>query len=245
MTVVFSGNGMSLAVADMLGGNPAGADSLGFVFPVYGWRIPKILRRRIREGFGDFRPSFTWAVMTCGDDVGMADEDLERELRASAGVGLDAAYSVVMPDTYIGLPGFSVDSDEEARAKTDAARGRCREIAAALAERRCTRDLRRGRFAAAKTRVAGALFDRLFANDRLFRVDASKCTGCGRCAAECPTDSILSGPGGVPSWRRSGGCTACFHCCHACPAAAIESGPFTRGKRRLGVSTCAFRVSSV
>ena len=244
---------MSRAVADWIGDDPAGGDSLGFVFPVYGWRLPKVLRRRIRQGFGGMKPSFIWAVATCGDNVGDVDRDLDDELRPVVGRGLDAAYSVAMPDTYLGLPGFRLDSKEEAEAKMRSARGRCAGIAAALRERRRVRDLERGAFAWFKTSVAGRFFERYLATDRLFKVDAARCTGCGRCAAECPTGSVVAGKGGVPAWKRDGGCTGCFHCYHACLAGAIEFGPFTRGKGRLGagcgpvrcVSTCIFHAGSV
>ena len=49
----FSGNGMSRQVAEGLlraGVGPDDGSSLGFVFPVYGWRPPRILARFVREG---------------------------------------------------------------------------------------------------------------------------------------------------------------------------------------------------
>ena len=54
--------------------------------------------------------------MTCGDDVGFTDRVLDQQLRQAIGKGLDAAFSVLMPDTYIGLPGFVLDEDAEAAA---------------------------------------------------------------------------------------------------------------------------------
>ena len=164
---------MSARVARMLGAEPAGPDALGFVFPVYGWRVPRILARFLATELAGrlqgARPSFVWAVMTCGDDVGQADRVLERELRATVGLGLDAAYSVNMPDTYLGLPGFRLDSPDELKSKYAGAETRIRAIRAALAARDRRRDLKRGAFAWAKTSLVGTFFDRFLGNDRRWR----------------------------------------------------------------------------
>ena len=76
----FSGNGMSRQVAEGLLRAGVGSDdgsSLGFVFPVYGWRPPRILARFVREDLrarlADRPLKYVWAVMTCGFDVGYAD----------------------------------------------------------------------------------------------------------------------------------------------------------------------------
>ena len=84
----FSGNGMSRQVAEGLlrvGVGPDDGSSLGFVFPVYGWRPPRILARFVREGLrarlADRPLKYVWAVMTCGFDVGYADAVFDRLLR--------------------------------------------------------------------------------------------------------------------------------------------------------------------
>ena len=228
---------MSARVARMLGAGPAGPDALGFVFPVYGWRVPRILARFLATELAGrlqgARPSFVWAVMTCGDDVGQADRVLERELRATVGLGLDAAYSVNMPDTYLGLPGFRLDSPDELKSKYAGAETRIRAIRAALAARDRRRDLKRGAFAWAKTSLVGTFFDRFLCNDRRWRVDAAACTHCGRCVRRCPAGAIVQGTDGCVSWTRDGRCTGCFRCYHNCPAGAISCGRSTQGKGRL------------
>ena len=228
---------MSARVARMLGRDPAGADALGFVFPVYGWRVPRILARflatELPARLQGARPSFVWAVMTCGDDVGQTDRVLEAQLRASLGLGLDAAYSVNMPDTYLGLPGFRLDDPAELKAKYATAETRLETIRAALAARDRRRDLKRGAFAWAKTSLVGTFFDRFLCNDRRWRVDASACTRCGLCVRRCPTGAIVQRDDGSVSWSRDGRCTGCFRCYHNCPAGAIACGHSTRGKGRL------------
>lgn len=228
---------MSARVARMLGSEPAGPDALGFVFPVYGWRVPRILARFLADELParlqGARPSFVWAVMTCGDDVGQTDRVLARQLRDAVDLPLDAAFSVNMPDTYLGLPGFQLDSAGEQEAKFAAAEERVASIRAALAARERRTDLKRGAFAWAKTSLVGTFFDRFLCNDRRWRVDEKACTRCGLCARRCPAGAIVRDAEGRVSWSRDGRCTGCFRCYHNCPAGAIDCGRSTRGKGRL------------
>ena len=222
---LFSGNGMSAKVAGWLGDDLEG----GFVFPVYGWRLPKLVRRELAAGKGDAEKAapYRWAVFTCGDDAGFIDRDLERTL----GVKLDAAFTVVMPDTYLGLPGFRLDSPEERDAKLAAAQKRCAQIREKILRRERVREMKRGVFARLKTNLIGRFFERFLENDRAWRVDAAKCLRCGKCAAECPAGAIAS-EGGLPRWKRDGSCTNCFRCYHRCPAGAIRCA-FTGAKGRV------------
>ncbi len=236
----FSGNGMSRQVAEGLrqaGVGPERDGSLGFVFPVYGWRPPRIVARFVAEGLaahlGDRRPDYVWAVMTCGFDVGYADAVLDGLLRPVLGRGLDAAFSVRMPDTYIGLPGFRLNPPGLEAEKLRAAHERVPAVAARIAARERVRDLKRGMLARTKTYLLGRFFDRFLVDDRFFRVDPAKCTRCGKCASDCPTGAMDRNAEGMPAWRRDGRCTGCLRCLHSCPAEAIEFGWFTKGKRRM------------
>lgn len=236
----FSGNGMSRKVADAIRRAGVGGDrdgSLGFVFPVYGWRPPRMLSRFVHDGLAGRiagrRPDYVWAVITCGFDVGCADRVMDGLLRPVLGRGLDAAFSVRMPDTYIGLPGFRLNSPELAESKIRDAKERIPGIAARIIARERVRELTRGIFPRTKTYFFGKVFDRFLVDDRFFRVTAGKCVKCGACAANCPAHSIVRAEDGTISWRHDGSCTGCLRCLHNCPAGAIEFGRFTRGKRRL------------
>ena len=236
----FSGNGMSRRVAEEIRRCGIGSEqdgSLGFVFPVYGWRPPRILARFVRDELAGRlagrSPDFVWAVMTCGFDVGYADMVLDRMLRPVLGRGLDAAFSVRMPDTYIGLPGFRLNPPELVDAKIRAAKERIPSIVARIRERVRVRDLVRGIFPGTKTYMLGAFFDRFLVDDRFFRIVASKCTRCGACALDCPAGAIVRKHDGSVAWRHDGSCTGCLRCLHNCPSGAIEFGWFTKGKRRL------------
>jgi MinD superfamily P-loop ATPase len=53
------------------------------------------------------------------------------------------------------------------------------------------------------------------------RVDAARCTGCGDCAAVCPTD-CLAMAGRLPWLPRPLDCISCSACELVCPVAAIR-----------------------
>jgi ferredoxin/flavodoxin len=56
---------------------------------------------------------------------------------------------------------------------------------------------------------------------RLFRVDPSKCTACGRCMEVCPTSNITRDVLGRPRWDHR--CLECLSCEMNCPEEAITS----------------------
>ena len=96
-------------------------DTFGLVFPIYSWGVPPIVTdyvRRLNEKFLSVvrgRKS-VWMICTCGDDVAMAPEMLKEALK-DIGLELDGGWSLQMPNTYLLLPGFSLDSEELAHAK--------------------------------------------------------------------------------------------------------------------------------
>ena len=56
---------------------------------------------------------------------------------------------------------------------------------------------------------------------RMFKVDHSKCTACGQCMENCPTQNIQKDALGHPVWDRR--CIACLYCEMNCPEEAIVS----------------------
>ncbi len=239
MIYYFSGTGNSLYVArhlaDALGEKlcpmtlPAMTDDevVGLVFPVYGWGIPSVVEKFVRQY--SLSGSYLYAVMTCGDDMGYTDRVLEEAL----GRKLDAAFSVLMPDVYVCLPGFDVDSKEECREKFAMEKDAIRDIVACVGERRQVRRLKRGPFPWTKTYVIRPLFNRFLVTDKYFHVDASRCVSCGKCRKSCPVGNILI-VDGVPEWQRD--CVGCLACYHACPHHAINFGRMTQKKGQYNIN---------
>ena len=53
------------------------------------------------------------------------------------------------------------------------------------------------------------------------RIDSEKCTDCGACVGQCPTDALYVEEGTRCVKLDSEKCIACQHCVPACPYAAI------------------------
>lgn len=209
-------------------------ESLGFVFPVNSWGLPKGMGKLLAtlpyKGY-DPTGTYVYMVCTCGDDAGLTARQWHAAI-AQAGLQGDAAYSVFMPNTYVIMPGFDVDSDETARRKLSEAPEAIRNIAADIGRKRRGDLTYHGKAAAFKTSVIYPLFMQFYTNDRPFSADASRCTGCGHCAAVCPMGNIsLSADSHgrqLPRWKHR--CLTCLACYHGCPSHCIRYGSLTRHK---------------
>lgn len=196
-------------------------ESLGIVFPVYAWGLPNIVCEFLTKmTLGE---TYVWTVMTCGDDMGYADEVLERVI----GRHVDATFSVSMPNTYVCLPGFDVDSQELANKKTTDTERRLPHIAEIIRERKSAKEVTRGGTPWLKTYVLRPVFNSFLVTDKYFHTNAN-CTSCGLCAKQCPVADIVMHDG-HPSWQHKN-CTGCLRCYHHCPHRAIEWGRYTLGK---------------
>ena len=103
-----------------------------WAFPVYSWGLPREVRdyiRTVRIIGGETKDHFM--VATCGDDAGLADKIWAKSI-AGRGWRPIAAHTVIMPNTYVNLPGFDVDKVTLANEKLSEAPERIEEIAHAI-----------------------------------------------------------------------------------------------------------------
>lgn len=240
MIYYFSGTGNSRAVAlqlasllteeicDMCGKSMTcspSSETIGLVFPVHAWGMPREVERFIRT-MTVIPSSYCFAVLTCGDDCGLAAEDLCALLQKQ-NVRLHYAASVCMPNTYVPLPFFDIDSSQIASRKLEEASRHIHSISLRIKARTTDlSDVRRGSLPRLKSRLLRPLFRRLLATPRHFFITAD-CIRCGRCATICPLGNIDMSNG---SPRHGTDCTDCLACYHVCPRHAVMFTRFTRGK---------------
>ena len=224
-------------------------ERLGFVFPVHGWRVPRLVREFIAnlkiqraENTEDgkkeeTRRSFVYCVCTAGDSIGLTIENLNEVISSNpslADLGItavDSSYSLIMPESYVGLPFMDVDPKErEIRKKEEAAQELavvCEEI---FNRKQDVNRLVKGPIPWFFTKVVGGFFEKVLITDKRFHVEKDRCVKCGICANVCPVGDIKGGHGAYPEWLHHKDCLTCFTCYHHCPHHAIEFGKQTRKK---------------
>lgn len=238
MIVWFSGTGNSRLVAQRLSdildqplvamteadpGAVAAAGSVIWVFPIYSWGVPPVVRRFIDRC--RFRPEQQhFMVCTCGDDTGLAHLMWRRCIR-NAGGNPVGTFSVQMPNNYTLLPGFDVDPVAVAQCKLERAPERIAAVARAIRHSARVDDVVRGSMPSVKTRGIYPLFVRFEMSPSKFHY-TSACVRCGKCASVCPMNNITISAG--PEWGDN--CALCLACYHVCPVHAVMYGRRTSRK---------------
>ena len=235
-------------------------ERLGFVFPVHGWRVPKLVRefiskmkiqrepiqRETSDATAEYKAKaddslknrpFAYCVCTAGDSIGLTIENLNEvisqnpSLQALGITKVSSSYSLIMPESYIGLPFMDVDPKErEIRKKENAAQ----ELAVVCEEvfdrKEGVNRLVKGPIPWFFTKVVGGFFEKVLITDKRFHVEKDRCVKCGICANVCPVGDIKGGHGEYPVWLHHKDCLTCFTCYHHCPHHAIEFGNQTQKK---------------
>ena len=199
---------------------------LGIVFPVYSWSVPNLVSEFLRKVKIIGRPSYIFAACTCGDETGLTIKHLKKDL-SKQGLTLDAFFSFQMPETYINLPGFKLDTPEKEKQKIDGTKVQLEDTVKLIQERlKGNFDRLKGGSSFLKSNILKPLFYGLLITDRKFTV-SDDCINCGICAKNCPLQNITM-QNGRPHWN--GHCTNCMSCYHRCPKNAINFGKASIGK---------------
>lgn len=206
----------------------AEGESLGFVFPIYAWGPPKLVMNFVKklnvpepvEG-----PNYIYFSCTCGDQSGLT-EKVFRKIMKEKGWSLSACFSVQMPETYIGMKGFKLDSEENVKRKYEATDATLTRNIPRLKAKEQFSEMIKGGAAWLKTYVVNPGFNRMAADDTKY-LSTEACIHCGKCVEVCPLKNVTL-EDGRPKWN--GNCTMCMSCYHHCPVNAIQYGKATVGK---------------
>ncbi len=198
----------------------------GFVFPVYFWGLPEIIKqfasmKEVKASLG----SYVYCVITCGANTGTADKMLEKRL----GRKLDYSYSLRMPDNYVIL--YDPCTKEKARKFLIHAE---KELEAVCADVNSRVSKRAGSTQGAmKSLFVPYLYD-FFRTTGKFYAD-EKCISCGLCEKNCP-DEAISIKNGKPEWIKNK-CQHCTACINRCPVQAIQFGKKTSQRGRYNMES--------
>ena len=209
----------------------AEGERIGFCFPVHGWRPPVLVRDFVRR-FTIPHPEsrYCWMLCTAGDDIGETASIFQKDLSHS-GLQVNSAFSLVMPESYVGLPFMDVDNSEKEHLKKAQAEVDLEQhIRVIAAYGKGATPQHTSHWPRINSRLLGTAFVKWLITDKPFRVDASRCLRCGKCAEVCPVGNITGGKRELPQWSHNGRCLTCFACYHYCPAKAIDYGRRTKSK---------------
>jgi flavodoxin len=160
-------------------------ERLGFIFPTYGWGVPTFVEQfiaRLRiENVG-----YLYMVTTCGDDTGMTYEIFCQDVQRR-GWTCASAWAVQMPESYICLPGFDVDTPTKEARKCQNARQRVADIIEALKTRQVgILDTLPGPLKWAKSRIIRPFFNRYLSHPAISR-------------RQMPASVVANAPRSVPT----------------------------------------------
>ena len=240
-------------------------ERLGFVFPVHGWRVPKLVREfigkmKVQRAESDAAGNsvsaeskassdaernsasagslpFTYCVCTAGDSIGLTIENLNEvisqnpSLQALGITEVKSSYSLIMPESYVGLPFMDLDPKKKEIWKKSKSAQKLSVICEEIFDRKeGVSRLLKGPIPWFFTKVVGGFFENVLITDKRFHVEKDKCVKCGICANVCPVGDIKGGHGEYPEWLHHKDCLTCFTCYHHCPHHAIEFGNQTQKK---------------
>jgi len=203
----------------------AGADAVGFVFPVHMWGIPNLVMRFLNAIKKDPSQYYFAAAVTAGQ-VSRTLIQLRNILKRS-GLTLSVGIDVVLPSNYIPWGGPGPVSRQEKRFND--ARGKIKEIAAVI-KKKDAGPIEKGPLwqRIIFTGLYKMTFGMIPKMDRDFWVD-DKCNSCEICAKVCPVENITM-QSGKPAWEHR--CEQCLACIQWCPQKAIQYGKKTPAYER-------------
>lgn len=191
--------------------NEVEATILGFVFPVYWWGLPNIMRRFIDQ-LQIRSAEYVFASVTMGSFSGNAIPYV-RELLAKKGIKLSAGFEYRMVDNYIIAHG--APEEKIIRNKVLNAGKKVLQDTRLIRERK-TVPIKKINYL---MKVINSHYINTYGSlDTKFSV-SDTCIHCGLCERECPVGNIKL-INKTLTWKHQ--CESCMRCIQICPRKAIN-----------------------
>ena len=202
-------------------------EKVGFIFPVYAWGPPKIVLDFVRS-VKIKSPRYIYFVCCCGDEVGLTATIFSNAINRRSWP-CSAGFSIMMPNTYVALPGFDIDDEAIEKNKVMGANARIEHICNKLNDNIIMNkyECHVGPLPFIKSRIIYPLFNKFGLTAKPYYVNKELCISCGKCEKACTIDNVIIKDGN-PVWGNH--CTQCLACYHSCPTHAIEYGKMTKNK---------------
>lgn len=191
-------------------------EQVGFIFPVYYYTIPTIVRKFIQNlKINSSETRYIYGIITCGGGIGDAGNALARELK-QRGITLNNSFSLLMPDCAVVY--YDVTSEEKAQKLLKESKSELKKIAQSITDKSQKVSYRKHSFG-----IQEFMYHRMNGTKK-FWVDEN-CISCGKCARNCP-DEVIQMKDNKPVWEKES-CTKCLACINRCPVKAIQYGKGT------------------
>ena len=199
-----------------------------FVSPVHSWGMAlpmfQFVKNLYLKGFDNQK---VFSVFVCGDTCGKAREQIKKQLKKK-NIQVKNVYTVRMPNTYIVLKGFGIDSEDVKNEKLNSSEGEVDVIVNDILTDCKLDNYIVGGQPFLKGEILYPLFMKFMLGDKKFYAD-DNCISCGLCEKVCPQKNIQL-VDGKPVWLHH--CVKCLSCIHRCPKNAIQFGDVTQSQGR-------------
>ena len=195
-------------------------EKLGFVFPVYFYTLPSIVKEFLEKAEIK-NADYVYSVITCGGGTAQASATLKKIL-AGKGIKLSYFKELLMPDNSMLF--YQIPGVEKAQSRLERADKELSTIKKDLKEKKTTA-IGDGTFISS---IIGVGY-RLCSGTKKFYAEDS-CIGCGLCERNCP-EQVIKLENKKPVWINPT-CCKCSACINRCPTKAIQYGKHTQKRNR-------------
>ena len=186
---------------------------LGIAYPVYGLGLPGIVERFLK-GLPSVKKGDSFIIANAHSNSGLSISKAEKILQGK-GFSVSGAVSTYTPSSSIITE--ETEPDDIAGEMRASAVEKTVEFVGSLINDRIVKETGS---VTVRERLVSVLFKTVMPAPVVKKAYATdSCSGCGKCAADCPVQNIVINDG-KPSWGRS--CEVCMRCINLCPNNAIE-----------------------